>query len=452
MNVAGMAVRCVTLLAGLALVGLGLSRAAAQDWPTHPVKIVVPYGPGGVSDVLARLTADRLSTILGQRFIVETRPGASGAIGTEYVVRSPADGYTLYHAGGAEFSVVPLMQKLSYDPLKDLTPVGMTAINGMAFAVNRDLPVHTLREFIDYARANPGKINYGSVGRGSSSDLAPAAFAAREGLNIVGVPYTATPPSILALISGSIQVFFGNVSDIVGTVRSGEVRLLAVSTAKRLPQFPDVPTVAETVPGFVMTGWNDRREVVESDRDRLPRAGCRSENGEPQPVRRRRHARRTCRRDPDRPAGLSPRRGSGRAHPQIIRSPLPQQVLTQRRARVFLFCQSAPLQFGDHVVDEFLQIAGCGKAARQHEAAVGAGLEVPSFQLVRDLLRRAAGNENARGHEAAAELLDSQARIGGFQNFFEAAPMHILRLDLGGDVGEPHVAAEAGEIEPVHRG
>jgi len=107
---------------------------------------------------------------------------------------------------------VPLMQKLSYDPLKDLTPVSMTAINGMAFAVNRDLPVHTLREFIDYARANPGKINYGSVGRGSSSDLAPAAFAAREGINIVGVPYTATPPSILALISGTIHLFFGNVS------------------------------------------------------------------------------------------------------------------------------------------------------------------------------------------------------------------------------------------------
>ena len=118
------------------------------------MKIVVPYGPGGISDVLARMTADPLSARFGQRFIVETHPGASGAIGTEYVVRSPADGYTLYHAGGAEFSVVPLMQKLNYDPIKDLTPISMTATNGMAFAVNRDLPVHTLAEFIAYARAN----------------------------------------------------------------------------------------------------------------------------------------------------------------------------------------------------------------------------------------------------------------------------------------------------------
>jgi tripartite-type tricarboxylate transporter receptor subunit TctC len=246
----------VSGLLSLALLAFQSASAEAEDWPTRPVKIVVPYGPGGISDVLARMTADALSTKFGQRFIVETHPGASGAIGTEYVVHSPADGYTLYHAGGAEFSVVPLMQKLSYDPIADLTPISMTAINGMAFAVNRDLPIHTLREFIAYARANPGKINYGSVGRGSSSDLAPAAFAAREGLNLVGVPYTAAPPAILALISGTLQLFFGNVSDIVGSVRSGEVRLLAVSTAKRMPQFPDVPTVSETVPGFVMTGWN----------------------------------------------------------------------------------------------------------------------------------------------------------------------------------------------------
>src|SRR5207248_9738313 len=111
------------------------SSAQAQEWPTRFVKVVVPYGPGGISDVLGRITADRLSMIFGQRFIVETHPGANGAIGTEYAVRSPADGYTLYEAGGAEFSVVPLMQKLSYDPVKDLVPISMVSINGMAFAV-----------------------------------------------------------------------------------------------------------------------------------------------------------------------------------------------------------------------------------------------------------------------------------------------------------------------------
>jgi tripartite-type tricarboxylate transporter receptor subunit TctC len=250
------AVLLLSVFVSLSAVELVAHLAYAQDWPARPVKIVVPYGPGGISDVLARITADRLSEMLGQRFIVETHPGANGAIGTEYAVRSTPDGYTLYHAGGSEFSVVPLMQKLSYDPLKELTPISMTAINGMALAVNRDLPIHSLQEFIDYARANPGKINYGSVGHGSSSDLTPAAFAARTGLKLVDVPYTATPPSILAVISGQIQMFFGNVSDIVGSARAGEVRLLAVSTAKRLPQFADVPTVSETVPGFVMTGWN----------------------------------------------------------------------------------------------------------------------------------------------------------------------------------------------------
>ena len=246
-----------TIMIAAVMLGLPVGAAKAQDWPTRPVKIVVPYGPGGISDVVARMVADRLTAKFGQRFIIETRPGANGAIGTEYAVRSAADGYTLYHAGGAEFSVVPVMQKVSYDPIKDLTPISMTTVNGMAMAINRDLPVHSVAEFIAYARARPGKINYASVGRGSNSDLTPAAFAARAGgLQLVDVPYTGAPPVILALINGTIQLFFGNVSDVVGPVRSGEVRLLAVSSAKRMPQYPDVPTVSETLPGFVMTGWN----------------------------------------------------------------------------------------------------------------------------------------------------------------------------------------------------
>lgn len=239
-----------------AALGAGVTIAHAQEWPTHPVKVVVPYGPGGIADVFGRITADRLSKVFGKPFIVESRGGAGGAIGTEYAVRSPSDGYTLYFAGGGQFSVVPLMQKLSYDPIKDLTPVSMVTLNGMAFVVNNDLPVYSIREFIDYARANPGKINYGATGLGASSHLAPAAFAARERLDMVVVPYTSTPPSIVALLNGTIQLFFGNVSDILGSVQGGKVRLLAISTEKRLPQFPDIPTVAETVPNFVMTGWN----------------------------------------------------------------------------------------------------------------------------------------------------------------------------------------------------
>jgi tripartite-type tricarboxylate transporter receptor subunit TctC len=252
-----------------------IAAAEAQEWPAHPVKVVVPYGPGGIADVFGRITADRLTKVLGTPFVVESRGGAGGAIGTEYAVRSPPDGYTLYFAGGGQFSVVPLMQKLAYDPIRDLAPISMVTLNGMAFAVNNDLPARSLREFIDYARANPGKINYGATGLGASSHLAPAAFATRERLDMVVVPYTATPPSIVALINGTIQLFFGNVSDVLGPVQSGKVRLLALSTARRLPQFPDVPTVSETVPGFVMTGWNGYFAPAGTPRpiiDRLARA------------------------------------------------------------------------------------------------------------------------------------------------------------------------------------
>jgi len=233
-----------------------LGQAFAQDWPARTVRVVVPYGPGGIADVFGRITADRLTKVLGQPFVVESRGGAGGAIGTEYVVRSPNDGYTLYFAGGGQFSVLPLMQKLAYDPLKDLTPVSMVTRNGMALAVNNDLPVRSTREFIDYVRANPGKVNYGSTGLGSSSHLAPAAFAAHQKLDMVVVPYQATPPSILALISGTIQVFFGNISDIVESARSGKVRLLAISSEQRVAQFPEVPTVAESgLPGFESSNW-----------------------------------------------------------------------------------------------------------------------------------------------------------------------------------------------------
>ena len=268
---------CLLLHAAIlaAAVGAAIGAARAQEWPAHPVKVVVPYGPGGIADVFGRLTADRLTKVLGTPFVVESRGGAGGAIGTEYAVRSPPDGYTLYFAGGGQFSVVPLMQKLAYDPIKDLAPISMVTLNGMAFAVNNDLPARSLREFIDYARANPGKINYGATGLGASSHLAPAAFAARERLDMVVVPYTATPPSIVALINGTIQLFFGNVSDVLTAVQAGKARLLAFSTTKRLPQFPDVPTVSETVPGFVMTGWNGYFAPAGTPRpiiDRLARA------------------------------------------------------------------------------------------------------------------------------------------------------------------------------------
>ena len=234
----------------------GNIAASAQDWPSRPVRMVVPYGPGGITDVIARLLADRLTKEYRQPFMIDNRPGAGGAIGTEYVARSPADGYTIYFAGGAPLTILPLMQKLSFDPMKDLTPIGMVTVNGMALTVHPDLPVHSTRAFIDYVKQRPGQINYSVGGIGTLSHLAPTLLSTREGLNMVAVPYQSMPPAITALLAGTVQVFFGNVSDVIEPIRNGKVRLLAMSTEKRSAEFPHVPTVAETVPGFTVTGWH----------------------------------------------------------------------------------------------------------------------------------------------------------------------------------------------------
>jgi tripartite-type tricarboxylate transporter receptor subunit TctC len=244
------------VLIACAALTFGSVGAWAQDWPNRPVKVIVPYGPGGITDVIARLFGDRLTKAYGQPFVIENRGGAGGAIGTEYAVRSPNDGYTIYFAGGAPITILPQMQKLSFDPTKDLTPVGMVTVNGMAFTVHPDLPVRSLREFIEYVRARPGQINYSVGGIGTLSHLAPTLLSAREGLSMVAVPYQSMPPTIAALLAGTVQMFFGNISDVIEPVRIGKARLLAMSTAERSPQFPDIPTVAETIPGFTMTGWH----------------------------------------------------------------------------------------------------------------------------------------------------------------------------------------------------
>jgi tripartite-type tricarboxylate transporter receptor subunit TctC len=251
----GAGLQAVVLIACAALI-LGSVGAWAQDWPNRPVKVIVPYGPGGITDTIARLFGDRLTKAYGQPFVIENRGGAGGAIGTEYAVRSANDGYTIYFAGGAPITILPQMQKLSFDPTKDLIPIGMVTVNGMAFTVHPDLPVRSLREFIEYVKARPGQINYSVGGIGTLSHLAPALLSAREGLSMVAVPYQSMPPTITALVSGTVQMFFGNISDVIEPIRIGKARLLAMSTEKRSAEFPDIPTVAETVHGFTMIGWH----------------------------------------------------------------------------------------------------------------------------------------------------------------------------------------------------
>jgi tripartite-type tricarboxylate transporter receptor subunit TctC len=228
----------------------------AQQWPSRNVKVIVPYGVGGVTDIMARLTADRLSKSLKQTFVIENKVGAGGAIGVDAAIHSPQDGYTILFIGSTLFTVLPLAQKVNYEPLKDLVPVSITGTNGMVMVVAKDAPYSTLREFLDYAKKNPGKITYSSGGPATNNHLSTAYLAGLQSLDMVHVPYAGGQKALTAVLSKDVQMHFGNSSDLIEPVRSGTVKALAVSTKTRMPQLPDVPTVAETVPGYEYVAWN----------------------------------------------------------------------------------------------------------------------------------------------------------------------------------------------------
>jgi tripartite-type tricarboxylate transporter receptor subunit TctC len=245
-------VSAVGAFAAVAIATPGL----AQQWPNHSVKVVVPYGVGGVTDTMARVTADRLGKMLGQTFVIENKVGAGGSIGVDYALHSPPDGYTLLFVGSTLFTVLPLARKVNYEPLKDLVPVSITGTNGMVLAVAKDAPYASLRDFLNYARANPGKITYSSGGPATNNHLSTAYLAGLEGLDMVHVPYAGGQQALTAVLTKSADMHFGNSSDLIEPVKSGTVKALAVSTRTRMPQLPDVPTVAETVPGYEYVAWN----------------------------------------------------------------------------------------------------------------------------------------------------------------------------------------------------
>lgn len=245
---------------GAAFLALASGGAAAQAqpvaWPTRPVRVVVPYGAGGATDTMCRLFCARLATILGQPFPVENRPGGNAAVGAEVVLRAPHDGYTLYFAAGGAFSATPRMQALSYDPVRDFTGISIVGTNGMVLAVNKDLPVRNLAEFVAYAKANPGRLNCATSSFGTSSHLAPVMLAVHAGLEIVMVPYPGVPAAIADLIAGRIQLHFGSAADILPQAQAGTLRVLAVSSEQRMRQLPDIPAVAESFPGATYIAWN----------------------------------------------------------------------------------------------------------------------------------------------------------------------------------------------------
>jgi tripartite-type tricarboxylate transporter receptor subunit TctC len=244
--------RTKRLLFILAL-ALYASAASAQAYPSRPLRLIVPFAPGGAVDIIGRTMADAVSRSLGQPVVVENRPGAGAAIGAEAVARSAPDGYTLLIGTSSTHGVNSAVNpKLSYDPVKDFSPVVLLATAPWMVVVNPSLPVHNPKELIEYAKAHPGQLNFASYGRGSSNHLATELLKARAGIDVVHVPYKGSAPALLDLVAGQVNFMLDTYSTSAPLVEAGKIRLIGVTSSKRVPYAPDVPTVAESgVPGYV---------------------------------------------------------------------------------------------------------------------------------------------------------------------------------------------------------
>jgi tripartite-type tricarboxylate transporter receptor subunit TctC len=243
------------LAAGVAALPAVSRIAFAQAYPSRPVRIIVAAAAGGPTDIIARLFSQWFSDRMGQRFIVENRAGGSNNIGTEAVVRSPADGYTLLLVNAVNAINATLFDKLSYDFLRDIAPVAGIARVPNVMEVHPSLPVTTVPEFIAYAKANPGKVNFGSAGSGTSGHISCELFKMMTDVNMVHVPYRGSAPMLTDLLGGQVQVTIDNVAGSIDHIRTGRLRALAVTTATRWEGLPDTPTVGDFLPGFEASGW-----------------------------------------------------------------------------------------------------------------------------------------------------------------------------------------------------
>ncbi len=231
---------------------LAASATHGQNYPNRPIKVVVPYAAGGLPDTIARLVGAKLGESLGQQLVVENRGGAGGIVGTAEVAKSPPDGYTLLVADVGQIAINPhVFSKLPYEPLKDLAPVSLVGTSALYLVAHASVRANNFRELVALARAEPGKLNYGSSGTGSIHHLATEALKAALGLDMVHVPYKGTGQSVPALLGGQVALLYAALPSIESHVKAGKVKILAVSTSQRSPQTPDVPTVAEMgVPGY----------------------------------------------------------------------------------------------------------------------------------------------------------------------------------------------------------
>jgi tripartite-type tricarboxylate transporter receptor subunit TctC len=265
----------------LCLLACALPAHAQAQWPQKPVRVIVPFPPGGVTDSIARITADWLTQRMGQTFVAENRPGASGAIAAELVARAEPDGYTLFSAASPQLAVVPHVQKISYDPVKDFAPIAIVGTNPFALGCNDKVPSTTLKDFVEYAKARPGQLSFASPGVGSIGHLTMALFLARAGLKMEAVLYKGGGPAIADTIAGHVPCYFGNLNEVIPHAASGRLKVFAVSGEARARQLPNVPTVAEQgYPGFRTLTWNGYvapggtpREIVERIAREIA-AGC----------------------------------------------------------------------------------------------------------------------------------------------------------------------------------
>jgi tripartite-type tricarboxylate transporter receptor subunit TctC len=232
-----------------------LGRARAQTYPARPVRLVVGYSAGSNLDILARLMGQWLSNRLGQQFVVENRPGAGSNIATELVVRAPPDGYTLLMVSAGNAINATLYDNLNFNFIRDIAPIAGIIRSTNVMIVNPSFPAKTVPEFIAYAKANPGRVNMASGGAGSGPHIAGELFKAMTGIDMRHVPYRGSPPAITDLIAGQVQVMFDLLSSSIESVKAGKLRALAVTTTARSAALPDIPTVAEFVPGYEASGW-----------------------------------------------------------------------------------------------------------------------------------------------------------------------------------------------------
>jgi len=230
--------------------------AHAEDFPTRTITIVVPYTPGGSTEILARMLAQNLTPRLGQSVIVENRPGAGTVIGTSYVAKAEPDGYTLLMATPTPLAInVRVHKELPYDPAADFVPLAMLAAAPFVLIVNPSLPVHSVKELIAYAKARPGKLSYGSGGVGAPHHLYAELFKSMTGIELTHVPYKGSVPALNDVVGGHIELMFCDVPPSAGMITAGKVRALGVTTKARLAAFPDIPPINESVPGYEVAGW-----------------------------------------------------------------------------------------------------------------------------------------------------------------------------------------------------